>query len=237
LDREITEQALAQIEESAQTDKASTVVYDPDWHKGVIGIVASRLIETHYKPTLVFTRSGDVLIASARSVRGFDLYAALSACQDHMIQFGGHKYAAGLTIRPEQYAGFCQRFEEVVTNQIQPEQQERTLSIDMEIPIAEITPKFYRIINQMAPFGPGNMRPVFLSKGVVDRGYAKRVGSDETHLKCSFVAGVQSIDAIGFGLGDALEIVQSSTCDIAYVVDENEWNGKTSLQLNLKGLK
>ena len=102
----------------------------------------------------------------ARSVRGFDLYAALSACQEHMIQFGGHKYAAGLTIRPEQYDGFCQRFEEVVTNRIQPEQQERTLSIDMEIPIAEITPKFYRIINQMAPFGPGNMRPVLLSKKV-----------------------------------------------------------------------
>ena len=237
LDREITEQALAQIEERNQTDKASTAVYDPDWHKGVIGIVASRLIETHYKPTVVFTRSGDVLSASARSVRGFDLYAALSACQEHMIQFGGHKYAAGLTIRPEQYAGFCQRFEEVVSKRIQPEQQVRTLSIDMEIPIAEITPKFYRIVNQMAPFGPGNMRPVLLSKGVADRGYAKRVGSDETHLKCSFVAGNQSIDAIGFGLGDSLEIVQSSTCDIAYVVDENEWNGKTSLQLNLKGIQ
>ena len=130
MDREITEQALAQIEETSQTDKASTVVFDPDWHKGVIGIVASRLIETHYKPTVVFTRSGNVLTASARSVRGFDLYAALSACQDHIIQFGGHKYAAGLTIRPEQYDGFCQRFEEVVSKRIQPEQQERTLSID-----------------------------------------------------------------------------------------------------------
>jgi len=237
LDRDITEQALAQIEESGQTNKTSTVVYDPDWHKGVIGIVASRLIETHYKPTVVFTRSGDVLTASARSIRGFDLYAALSECQEYMIQFGGHKYAAGLTIRPEQYDGFCECFEQVVSRQIQPDQQERTLRIDMEIPIEEITPKFYRIINQMAPFGPGNMRPVLLSKGVTDRGYAKRVGSDETHLKCSFVAGAQSIDAIGFGLGDALEIVQSSACDIAYVVDENEWNGKTSLQLNLKGMQ
>ena len=236
-DRDITEQALAQIEESGQTNKKSTVVYNPNWHKGVIGIVASRLIETHYKPTVVFTRSGDVLTASARSVRGFDLYASLSQCQEHMIQFGGHKYAAGLTIRTEQYDGFCQCFEKVVSRQIQSDQQERTLRIDMEIPIEEITPKFYRIINQMAPFGPGNMRPVLLSKGVTDRGYAKRVGSDETHLKCSFVAGTQSIDAIGFGLGDALEIVQSSACDIAYVVDENEWNGKTSLQLNLKGIQ
>ena len=236
-DRDITEQALAQIEESGQTNKTSTVVYNPNWHKGVIGIVASRLIETHYKPTVVFTRSGDVLTASARSVRGFDLYASLSQCQEHMIQFGGHKYAAGLTIRTEQYDGFCQCFEKVVSRQIQSDQQERTLRIDMEIPIEEITPKFYRIINQMAPFGPGNMRPVLLSKGVTDRGYAKRVGSDETHLKCSFVAGTQSIDAIGFGLGDALEIVQSSACDIAYVVDENEWNGKTSLQLNLKGIQ
>jgi single-stranded-DNA-specific exonuclease len=237
LDRDITEQALAQIEEGGQTNKASTVVYDPNWHKGVIGIVASRLIETHYKPTVVFTRSGDVLTASARSVRGFDLYAALSESQEYMIQFGGHKYAAGLTIRPEHYDGFCECFEQVVSRQIQPDQQERTLRIDMEISIEEITPKLYRIINQMAPFGPGNMRPVLLSKGVTDRGYAKRVGSDETHLKCSFVAGAQSIDAIGFGLGDVLEIVQSSTCDIAYVVDENEWNGKTSLQLNLKGVK
>ena len=236
-DRDITEQALAQIEESGQTNKTSTVVYDPNWHKGVIGIVASRLIETHYKPTVVFTRSGDVLTASARSVRGFDLYASLSQCQEHMIQFGGHKYAAGLTIRTEQYDGFCECFERVVSRQIQSDQQERTLRIDMEIPIEEITPKFYRIINQMAPFGPGNMRPVLLSKGVTDRGNAKRVGSDQTHLKCSFVAGAQSIDAIGFGLGDALEIVQSSACDIAYVVDENDWNGKTSLQLNLKGIK
>ena len=236
-DRDITEQALAQIEESGQTNKTSTVVYNPNWHKGVIGIVASRLIETHYKPTVVFTRSGDVLTASARSVRGFDLYASLSQCQEHMIQFGGHKYAAGLTIRTEQYDGFCECFERVVSRQIQSDQQERTLRIDMEIPIEEITPKFYRIINQMAPFGPGNMRPVLLSKGVTDRGNAKRVGSDQTHLKCSFVAGAQSIDAIGFGLGDALEIVQSSACDIAYVVDENDWNGKTSLQLNLKGVK
>ena len=237
LDREITEQALLQIQESGQNDKASTVVYDPNWHKGVIGIVASRLIETHYKPTIVFTRSGDELIASARSVRGFDLYAALLACQDYIIQFGGHKYAAGLTIRPEQYVDFCQRFDEVVSNQILPEQQERTLSIDMEIPISEITPKFFRIINRMAPFGPGNMRPVLMSKGVSDRGYAKRVGSEEAHLKCSFDAGNESIDAIGFGLGNKLEIVQSSRCDIAYVVDENEWNGKTNLQLNLKGVK
>ena len=237
LDREITEQALLQIQESGQTNKASTVVYNPNWHKGVIGIVASRLIETHYKPTVVFTRSGDVLTASARSVRGFDLYSALLACQDYIIQFGGHKYAAGLTIRPQQYVDFCQCFEEVVSNQILPEQQERTLLIDMEIPIAEITPKFFRIIKRMAPFGPGNMRPVLMSKGVLDRGYAKRVGSDEAHLKCSFVAGNESIDAIGFGLGNKLEIVQSSRCDIAYVVDENEWNGKTNFQLNLKGIK
>ena len=237
LDREITQQALVQIEESEQTNNASTVVYDPNWHKGVIGIVASRLIETHYKPTVVFSSSGDVLTASARSVRGFDLYAALSECQDYMIQFGGHKYAAGLTIRPEQYVGFCKRFEKVVSKLIQPEQKERTLLIDMEIPITEITPKFFRIVSQMAPFGPGNMRPVLLSKRVKDRGYAKLVGSDKTHLKCSFVAGNQSINAIGFGLGNALEVIQSSESDIAYVVDENEWNGETSLQLILKAIK
>ena len=236
LDEDITKEALFQLSKTPAT-RFTNVVYSPNWHKGVIGIVASRLIETHYKPTVVFTRSGDVLTASARSVRGFDLYAALLACQDYIMQFGGHKYAAGLTIRPEQYVDFCKRFEEVVSNQILPEQQERTLSIDMEIPIAEITPKFFRIINRMAPFGPGNMRPVLISKGVIDRGYAKRVGSEEAHLKCSFDAGNESIDAIGFGLGNKLEIVQSSRCDIAYVVDENDWNGKTNFQLNLKGIK
>ena len=214
LDREITQQALVQIEESEQTNNASTVVYDPNWHKGVIGIVASRLIETHYKPTVVFTSSGDVLTASARSIRGFDLYAALSECQDYMIQFGGHKYAAGLTIRPEQYVGFCKRFEKVVSKLIQPEQKERTLMIDMEIPITEITPKFFRIVNQMAPFGPGNMRPVLLSKRVKDRGNAKLVGSDKTHLKCSFVAGKKSINAIGFDLGNALEVIRLSLIHI-----------------------
>ena len=154
-----------------------------------------------------------------------------------MFQFGGHKYAAGLTIRPEQYVGFCKRFEKVVSELIQPEQKERTLLIDMEIPITEITPKFFRIVNQMAPFGPGNMRPVLLSKRVKDRGYAKLVGSNKTHLKCSFVAGNQSINAIGFDLGNALEVIQSSESDIAYVVDENEWNGETSLQLILKAIK
>ena len=237
LDREITQQALVQIEESEQTNNASTIVYDPNWHKGVLGIVASGLIETHYIASVVFTSSGDVLTASARSIRGFDLYAALSECQDYMIQFGGHKYAAGLTIRPEQYVGFCKRFEKVVSKLIQPEQKERTLLIDMEIPITEITPKFFRIVNQMAPFGPGNMRPVLLSKRVKDRGNAKLVGSEKTHLKCSFVAGKQSINAIGFGLGNALEVIQSSESDIAYVVDENEWNGETSLQLILKAIK
>lgn len=239
LDREVTQQALDQIEHLQDKDKAATVVYDPNWHKGVIGIVASRLTETYYRPTVVFSQSGGQLAGSVRSVRGYDVYAALEACSAHMLQFGGHKYAAGLTILPEQYPAFKQAFEQQVANTLLPEQKIPTLEIDVEVKLADLTPKLYRIIEQMGPFGPGNMRPVFVAHDILDSGAARCVGADQSHLKAAFVSSNnQHIDAIGFGMGGSLEELKNQkNCSVAFVLDENEWNGQKRLQLRLKGIQ
>lgn len=238
-DEQITKEALLQIEEAGEQERFTTVVYDPSWHKGVIGIVASRLTETYYRPTLVFTKSGDKLAASARSVRGFDVYEALSKCAEHIEQFGGHKYAAGLTLLPERYEGFKQAFERVVKETIDPKLLTREQRIDAELPFDAIDPKFYRVLKQFAPFGPGNMAPVFMSEGVKDAGYAKAVGSDATHLKASFSqGGKHRFDAIGFGLADRLKLLQNGqSVRVAYALDENEWQGRVSLQLKLKDIQ
>ncbi|MGD1998246.1 MAG: single-stranded-DNA-specific exonuclease RecJ [Flavobacteriaceae bacterium] len=239
LDREVTSQALKQIKRSKDENKAATVVYDPNWHKGVIGIVASRLTETYYRPTVVFTQSGSQLAASVRSVRGFDVYAALAACSEHMLQFGGHKYAAGLTILPEQYPAFKQAFENQVSKTLLPEHKTPTINIDVEVKLSELTPKLYRIIDQMGPFGPGNMQPVFVARDVRDTGEARCVGADQNHLKAQFTSeDNHRLDAIGFGMGASLENLKSQeNCSIAFVLDENEWNGQKRLQLRLKGVE
>ena len=239
LDREVTQQALKQIKRSKDENKAATVVYDPNWHKGVIGIVASRLTETYYRPTVVFTQSGSQLAASVRSVRGFNVYAALAACSEHMLQFGGHKYAAGLTILPEQYPAFKQAFENQVSKTLLPEHKTPTLNIDIEIKLSDLTPKLYRIIDQMGPFGPGNMQPVFVARDVRDTGGARCVGVDQNHLKAQFTSkDSHRLDAIGFGMGASLENLKSQeNCSIAFVLDENEWNGQKRLQLRLKGVE
>ena len=238
LDTKITEEALYQIRKNKEEDRFTTVVYDKNWHKGVIGIVASRLTETFYRPTLVFTKSGDKLAASARSVKGFDVYNALQACEEHLIQFGGHKYAAGLTLKPENYEAFKSKFEEVVQTTIDPKLLEPEITIDAELEFTEITPKFFRILKQLAPFGPQNMKPVFVSRNVRDNGYGKQVGSDKSHLKLSLFQGdnTQTINAIGFGLGNKIDDIQNDF-DVVYTIDENEWNGYKSLQLVLKDLK
>ena len=238
LDTKITEEALYQIRKNKEEDRFTTVVYDKNWHKGVIGIVASRLTETFYRPTLVFTKSGDKLAASARSVKGFDVYNALQACEEHLIQFGGHKYAAGLTLKPENYEAFKSKFEEVVKTTIDPKLLEPEITIDAELEFTEITPKFFRILKQLAPFGPQNMKPVFVSRNVRDNGYGKQVGSDKSHLKLSLFQGdnTQTINAIGFGLGNKIDDIQNDF-DVVYTIDENEWNGYKSLQLVLKDLK
>lgn len=239
LDKLITVEALKQIEQNNDQDKFTTVVYQEDWHKGVIGIVASRLIETYYRPTLVFTKSGDKLAASARSVKDFDVYNALEACAEHLEQFGGHMYAAGLTLKEEQYPHFRAKFEAVVAETIDPELLIPEVSIDAEIELKDISPKFHRLLQQFEPFGPGNMSPVFMSRNLKDTGFGKPIGADSTHLRL-FVKQEDSdgFAAIGFGLASKMEVAcDGEPFDAAYSIDENVWNGQTSLQLRMRDIK
>jgi single-stranded-DNA-specific exonuclease len=239
LDKQITIEALNQIEDNNEKERFSTVVYQEDWHKGVIGIVASRLIETYYRPTLVFTKSGDKLAASARSVYGFDVYNALEACSEHLEQFGGHMYAAGMTLSEEKYEKFKLAFENEVKNTISAEQREARISIDMELNFEDIDEKTMRILKQFEPFGPQNMTPVFATKNVFDTGYGKPMGLENEHLKL-FVRqnNSEGYAAIGFGLGQKYDLISNrKPIEIAYSLSENDWNGKTTLQLNLKDLR
>ena len=236
LDQSITEEALQMI----VTDAKSTVVFHPDWHKGVVGIVASRLIELHYRPTIVLTENNGKLVGSARSVKGFDVYDAIDACSEYVEQFGGHKYAAGLTIKKENLESFTAKFESVVAETIQEEMLIPQVSIDAELNLIDIDHKLYRILRQMAPFGPGNMSPVFMSKQVVDRGYGRKIGQEQTHLKLSVTDANNSLflDCIGFGMADKFELIKDrQQFDIAYSLEENEWNGNVNLQLRLKDIR
>ena len=239
LDKEITQEALTQIQENKEEEGFTSVVYKDSWHKGVIGIVASRLTETYYRPTLVFTKSGDKLAASARSVKGFDVYNALQGCSDYIEQFGGHKYAAGLTLLEEQYGNFKHQFEKVVSETIDPNLLTPEITVDMPIEVKDITPKLMRILKQFAPFGPGNMTPIFMAEALQDSGYAKGVGQDGAHLKCAVTQdGWGPLGGIGFNLGDKLPLmINRKTFDAVFSLDENEWQGNVSLQLKLKDLK
>ncbi len=239
LDQQITEEALVQIQENEEENRFTSVVYDENWHKGVIGIVASRLTETYYRPTLVFTKSGEKLAASARSVKGFDVYNALEGCSNCLEQFGGHKYAAGLTLLENQYETFKAQFEKVVSESIDPSLLEPDLAIDAKIELHQIDDKLLRIINQFAPFGPGNMTPVFMAEKLQDTGYGKGVGEDEKHIKLSvFQKGSPAFGAIGFNLGDRLDRIKNkNSFDAVFSLDENEWNGKTSIQLKLRDIR
>lgn len=238
-DKRITEEALQQIDELEEQERFTTVVYQAEWHKGVIGIVASRLIENYYRPTLVFTKSGDYLAASARSVKGFDVYNALDACAEYIEQFGGHKYAAGLTLKEENYEKFKQKFEAVVASTIDKNLLSPEVTIDSALELKEITPRFYRILSQFEPYGPGNMSPVFMSERLRDTGYGKCVGEDESHLRATISQNGQSkIVCIGFGLGDKLDLISNKKYfKAAYAIDENHWQGQVSLQLKLKDIK
>jgi single-stranded-DNA-specific exonuclease len=239
LDKQITKEALLQIEENNEIERFSTVVYQESWHKGVIGIVASRLVENYYRPTIVFTKSGDKLAASARSVKDFDVYNALEACAEHLVQFGGHMYAAGMTLKEENYKKFKDAFEKEVKNTIPPDLLIPEIAVDFELDFSDINEKFMRILKQFEPFGPENMTPVFMSKNVVDSGYAKTLGNDAEHLKV-FVKQNNSLNfnAIGFGLGKKIDIVKNrNPFEAVYVVEENEWNGNVSLQLQLRDIR
>lgn len=239
LDKLITKEALKQIEENNEKERFTSVVFQEDWHKGVIGIVASRLIETYYRPTLVFTKSGDKYAASARSVKGFDVYNALEACTEHLEQFGGHMYAAGMTLKEENYQIFKDAFEKEVERTIHPDMLTPEIAVDAEIDFADITPKLVRILKQFEPYGPQNMTPIFLTKNIKDTGYGKPMGQEEEHLKL-FVKqnNSEGIAAIGFNLGNKIELTtHQKPFQAVYCIDENEWKGKFSLQLRLRDIK
>ena len=239
LDKQITKEALLQIEENNEEERFSSVVYQEDWHKGVIGIVASRLIETYYRPTVVFTKSGDKLAASARSVKNFDVYNALDACAEHLEQFGGHMYAAGMTLKEENYENFKNAFEKTVRKTIHPDLLIPELEYDAEIRLTELNGKMMRILKQFEPFGPQNMTPLFLVKELTDSGYAKNLGSDNEHLKV-FVKqdNSESFGAIGFKIGDKLSVVKNlQKFDAIVSLEENKWRDVVTLQLQLRDIK
>lgn len=238
-DKRITEEALQQILDHKEQERYTTVVYDASWHKGVIGIVASRLTETYYRPTLVFTKSGDKLAASARSVSGFDVYNALEACSEHIEQFGGHKYAAGLTLKEENYEAFKAAFEAVVKRTIDERLLTPEVKIDAQISLKDIDQRLWRIMSQFAPFGPGNMTPIFMTEGLTDSGYGKCVGEDDKHLKINvYQQGSEKFSGIGFGLGSKIDLIKDrQRFDAVYSIDENHWNGQVSLQLKLRDIR
>lgn len=239
LDADVTQEALVQIIENNEENNATSVVFGKNWHKGVLGIVASRLTESYYRPTLVFTESNGKMVASARSVKGYNVYDALDHCSQYLEQFGGHKYAAGLTMRPEQFSMFKKAFEEEVKKTISKSLLVPQIEIDTELDLVDIDPKFYRILKQFAPFGPQNMRPVFLTKNVFDSGYAKSIGSEGKHLKMTlYQEGARNIiKAIGFGLGSYAPLIKHKSFDVVYTIEENYWQGKSHLQLNVKDIR
>lgn len=238
LDEEITQEALVQIIENQEENKKTTVVFQPFWHKGVIGIVASRLIENYYRPTLVFTKNEDKLVASARSVSGFNIYNALEACQEYLEQFGGHKYAAGLTIKEENYNKFKEAFERIVSQTIDKELLEQRINIDLEIKLEDVSSIFFETLKRFAPFGPENMTPVFLSKGVKAKEF--RAVGDGSHLRIVLtnIEETVSFVAIGFGLAEKKTILEKGQpFDIVYQLEENIWNGRASIQMKIKDIQ
>jgi single-stranded-DNA-specific exonuclease len=236
-DTNITEEALAVIEsDEVLMNRKTTVVFQPHWHKGVVGIVASRLIEKYYRPTVVLTRSGEILAGSARSVPGFNLYEAIHACRENLLGYGGHFAAAGMTLLPEQFEAFSRNFEEVVSANIDPQLLIPEIIIDAEIKFKDITPGFYNILCQMEPFGPENMRPVFIAKNVFDTGYSKI--AKELHLRFSLKQDNTVITGIGFNMADKYPLLQSKKpLDIVFTIDENEWNGQKNLQLKMMDVR
>lgn len=236
-DASITEEALAMIEADADSaTRHTTVVFQEHWHKGVVGIVASRLIDTYYRPTVVLTKSGDIIGGSARSVAGFNLYEAIHACREHLLGYGGHFAAAGLTLLPEKLQDFKNAFEQTVTEQIEPRLLIPEIIIDAEISFAELTLNFYNIILQMEPFGPANMRPIFIAKKVFDTGFSKIV--KEEHIRFVLIQNDITFTGIGFNMPNKFALLQlNKPLDIVFTLDMNEWNGEKNLQLKVLDVK
>lgn len=236
-DTHTTAEALAMMAKDPLIDnRLSTVVYAEHWHKGVVGIVASRLIEHYYRPTVVLTRSGDLVAGSARSVNGFNLYEAIHACREHLLGYGGHFAAAGLSLLPDNVEAFRKKFEDVVVNTIAPESLVPEITVDAEMNLSDADAAFYRIISQMEPFGPGNMRPVFIARGVTDKGFSKIV--KEQHLRFVITQQGTSLTGIGFNLAGKYPVIENKKpFDILFTLDENEWNGNTTLQMKVIDLR
>ena len=236
-DSSITVEALELLNKNPENkQRKTTVVYQEHWHKGVVGIVASRLIETFYRPTVVLTKSGDYVAGSARSVAGFNLYEAIYACREHLLGYGGHFAAAGMTLLPEKVTAFSNAFEKAVSELITEDQLIPEIIVDAEINFAEITPTFFSILNQMEPFGPENMRPVFIARQVSDTGYSKIV--KEQHIRFVLQQHNITLTGIGFNMADKFELIQQKQpLDIVFTIDENEWNGEVNLQLKMIDLR
>jgi single-stranded-DNA-specific exonuclease len=232
-DNNITEEAIAMLEEDLEhMSRKSTVVFQPHWHKGVVGIVASRLIEKYYRPTVVLTQSGDLVSGSARSVRGFNLYEAIHACREHLLGYGGHFAAAGMTLLPEQVMPFALKFETIVSGMIEPRSLVPEINIDAELSFDAIKPSFYNILSQMEPFGPGNSRPVFMARGLTDNGYSRIV--KDLHIRFSLRQGDILMTGIGFGLAEKFPLIAlKEPLDVLFTLEENEWNNQKTLQLKV----
>ena len=236
-DRLITREALEMLESDTTIhQKNATVVYQPHWHKGVVGIVASRLTEHYYRPTIVLTKSGDIVAGSARSVIGFNLYEAIHACKEHLIGYGGHFAAAGMTLEEKNVPAFAAAFENVVSNTILPEQKVPVIEIDLEIALQALNWNLYKLIGQMEPFGPDNFRPVFLVRGVWNTGYSKIV--KEEHIRFSITDGQYTFNGIGFGLAKKFNLLEKQqSIDIAFTLDENDFNNQRSLQMRVMDIR
>ena len=243
IDRRITQEALEMVESGrCLSSGKATIVYNPQWHKGVVGIVASRLVEAFYKPTIVFTQSqGGLVTGSARSVHGFDLYDAIESCSDLLENFGGHLYAAGLTLKEENLPAFCERMEKFIAGRIIPEMQTPVVDIDAMLNFSQITPKFLRILKQFQPFGPGNSAPVFRTDNVYDNGMGRKVGAEAGHLKLELIQEshpYHHISAIAFNMADYFDHIKAGNpIDVCYSIVENYYRGTANTQLRVKDLR
>ena len=239
-DTETTKEALAMLEEDATfAQRHSTVVYAPHWHKGVVGIVASRLTETYYRPTIVLTAGEDGIISgSARSVGGFDIYAAIDSCLDLLTNFGGHKYAAGLSMHIDNLPAFCERFEKYVATHIREDQLQPTLLVEAELELSDITPAFYNVIRYLEPFGPGNPRPLFATRNLINHRDTRVVGKTGEHLRLDVTDRAYAITGIAFGRADMAKHIQNgSPVDICYELEENTFNNRTTIQMMVQDIK
>ena len=229
-EKEITKQAIEMIDDKMHT----SVVSSTNWHKGVVGIVASKLLEKYYKPTIVFVEKDGFLTGSARSVKGFNIYNAIKECEDLCEKFGGHMYAAGLTIKSENFDLFKIKFENIVREKIQPEQKINVINIDLEIDLDSIDGRFFRILKQFEPFGPDNLNPIFSTENININGPLRFIGEDKSHVKLELNTKSAKINAIGFGIASKFKSLKKQKIDLCYTLNENYWNNKTTIQLNIK---